>query len=86
MAAVEQAFVEHLLERPPSGFDVVVVQGHVGVVEVNPVGHALGHLTPGRFVGPHRFSTSLVEFRHAVGFNGFVAHQIKALLDFNFNG
>ena len=28
----------------------------------------------------------MVEFRHAEGFNRFVAHEVKSLLDFNFNG
>ena len=86
MAPIEQTFVEHLLQRPPSGFNVVVVEGDVGVVEVNPVGHALGHLSPGGFVGPNGFPAGLVKLRHAEGFNRFIAHQIKSLLDFNFHG
>ena len=86
MASVEQALVAHLLQRPPCRFHVVVVQGHVGVVEVDPVGHAFGHLTPRRFVGPHRFTAGLVEFCHSEGFNRFVAHEVESLLDFDFNG
>ena len=86
MAAIQQAFVEHLLERPPGRFDVVVVEGHVRVVKVDPVRHPLGHFSPGCFVGPDRFSARLIELGHPVGFNGLVAHQIKSLLDFDLNG
>ena len=85
VASVEQSFVEHLLQSPPSRFHVIVVQGDVGVVEVNPIGHAFGHLAPSGFVRPNGLSTGLVEFRHTKFFNGFVAHQIQSLLDFDFH-
>ena len=85
VTSVEEPFVEHLFEGPPSRFDVIVVQGHVGVVEVNPVRHAFGHLSPGGFVRPNGFSAGLVELRHAKGFDGLVAHEIQSLLHLDFN-
>ena len=38
----QQALVEDLLQRPPHRLDVVRVHGAVGVVQVDPVAHALG--------------------------------------------
>ena len=84
--AVEQALVEHALHRPPRGFHVAVVEGHVRVVEVHPVRHALRHFTPGLFVSPHGFTARVVEGLHAKGFDLFVGHQVKPLLHLNFHG
>ena len=85
VAPIQQALVEHLLEGPPGGLDVVVVQRHVGVVQIHPVRHAFGHFPPSGFVRPHRFSAGLVELGHPELFNGFVAHQIEPLLHLDFD-
>ena len=85
MPAVEQALVEHALHRPPGGFHVAVVEGHVRVVEIHPIRHSFGHFTPGLFVGPNGFTASVVERLHAKGFDLLVGHQVEALLDLDFH-
>ena len=77
---VEQTLVEHLLERPPTGFDVLIVQRDVGVVEINPEGHPLGHLAPGVLVSPDALLALIVELLHAEFQNRLVAQQIEPLL------
>ena len=85
VASIQQIFVEHLFECPPAGFHVIVVQGYVRRVKVDPVSHALGHLTPCALVGPNAFSTRVVESLHSERFNRLIAHQIQSLLDFDFD-
>ena len=85
VTTVEQIFVEHLFESPPTRFDVIVVQCDVWVVEVDPVCHAFGHLSPSGFVRPDAFTASIIEGLHSEFFDGFVAHQIESLLNFNFD-
>ena len=62
------------------------MQCDVGVIQVNPECHALGHLSPSLLIGPDTRSTFLVELGHAKLFDGFVAHQIEALLHFDLHG
>ena len=85
MTSVEQILVEHLFESPPTRFDVIVVQCDVWVVEIDPVCHAFGHLSPSALVRPNTFTASIVEGLHPEFFDGFVAHQIESLLNFNFD-
>src|SRR5437868_6860760 len=35
-----------LLERPPNRLDVIIRAGYVGMIEINPVSHALGKFLP----------------------------------------
>ena len=85
MASVEQILVEHLFESPPARLDIIVVQSHVGVVEIDPVCHTFGHLSPSALVRPNTFTASIVEGLHSEFFDGFVAHQIESFLNLNFD-
>ena len=85
MASEQQILVEHLLQGPPAGFNVIIVQCDVWVIEINPERHALSHLSPSLFIGPNTVATFFVKFGHTEGFNRFVAHQIKTFLDLNFH-
>ena len=46
VAAVDQPLVPELLDDPPAGFDVLVIEGDVGVLHVHPEGDAVGHGLP----------------------------------------
>ena len=46
VALVEIALLVELGEQPPHAFDVAVVVGDVGIVEVHPVAHAVGEVGP----------------------------------------
>ena len=46
VALVEHILLVELLQEPPKGFDVFVIIGDVGVVEVDEVAHALGEVAP----------------------------------------
>ncbi|MBT9149165.1 MAG: hypothetical protein DDT28_00586 [Dehalococcoidia bacterium] len=43
---IDEAFVPQLLYQPPAGLDVVVIQGYVGMIQVDPEADALGQLFP----------------------------------------
>ena len=85
MTTIEQILVEHLFECPPTRLDIIVVQCDVWVVEIDPVCHTFGHLSPSALVRPNTFTASIVEGLHSEFFDGFVAHQIESLLYFNFD-
>ncbi len=61
----EQPLVEDLLEGPPDALDVGGVHGAVGVVQIAPVAHALGH--PGEVgdVTQHRLAAAGIELGDA---------------------
>ena len=82
VALVEQALIGHLLERPPDGFDVVVVVGDIGVVHVRPEADAVGHLFPLALVLPDGFFALLDERLDAVLFNLLLAVQAQQLFHF----
>ena len=46
VALVEQPAVEQVLERPPDAFDVALVVGDVGLVQVDPEAEPLGEPLP----------------------------------------
>ena len=85
MTSIQQIFVKHLLQCPPTGLDVIVVECDVWIVQVDPIGHAFCHLTPCAFVGPNTFSTCVVKGLHSELLDGLIAHQVKSLLHFDFN-
>ena len=61
VALVEAALVPVLLQRPPDRLDVVVLEGHVGVVEVDPEADPLGQPVPLLDVLEDRLAAALVE-------------------------
>ena len=62
----QQALVEDGLERPPDALDVARGHRQVGLVEVHPVAHALGHRGERRDVAQRRLLAGGVELRDAV--------------------
>ena len=61
VALVEPPVVPDLAQRPPDRLDVVVVQRHVGVVEVDPEADPLGQPVPVLDVAEDRLAAALVE-------------------------
>lgn len=43
---IEIALLVELLEEIPKGLDILVVIGDIGVVEIDPVTHLLGEVSP----------------------------------------
>ena len=86
VALVQQALLADLLERPPLGFDVVVLVGDVGVLHVAPEANAVGHLLPHALVLPHGFLALLDEGLQAVLLDLLLAVQTQLLLDFELHG
>ena len=85
VTSIEKVLVEHLLQCPPAGFNIIVVQGDVWIVEIDPIGHTFSHFTPRTFIGPNAFSARIIKRLHTELFNRFIAHQIESLLHFDFN-
>ena len=64
VALIDEPLVPDLLEQPPHRFDVVVVEGVVGVLHAHPETHALGHRFPIADVAQDRVSAPASELRH----------------------
>ncbi len=75
-----------LFQRPPDALDVLGVHRDVGVVEVDPVAHAVGEFGEGVDVTQHRFAALRVEFLDAVLLDVFLAGEAQFLLDGEFDG
>ena len=76
----EQALVEDGLERPPDALDVARGHGQVGLVEVHPVAHALGHRGERRDVAQRGLLARRVELRDAVLLDVALAREAELLL------
>ena len=85
VSSKEQILVEHLFQCPPARFDVIVVQCHIRIIQINPECHTFSHLSPGLLIGPDTIAAFFVKFGHTECFNRFITHQIEALLNLNFN-
>ncbi len=82
----EQPPVEDLPERPPDALDVGGVHGAVGVVQIAPVGHPLGH--PGEVgdVAQHRLAAAGVELGDAEVLDVALAGEAQLLFHGEFDG
>ena len=81
VALREQPLVEDLLERPPDGLDVGVVEREVGVVGVDPVADPLRQAVPLVDVAQHRLAALGVELGHAVALDVLLGLEAELLLD-----
>ena len=81
VALVEQVLLPELGERPPDRLDVVVVQGDVGVVEVDPEADPLGQPVPLLDVLEDRLAAAPVELGDAVFLDLLLGGDPKLLLD-----
>ena len=60
IAFIEQAFVIEVFQQEPQGLDVVVGEGDVGIVEVDPVAHLAGEVVPHVLVFHHFLAAGAV--------------------------
>ncbi len=61
VAAIDQVLVPDLSEQVPDRFDVAVVERVIGLVEIHPEAHALGHLLPVADVAHDRLAAAARE-------------------------
>ena len=76
----EQALAVDLLERPPDALDVARGHRQVGLVEVDPVAHALGHRGEGADVLERRLAAGGVELGDAVALDVALGREAELLL------
>ena len=81
VALVQQALVPDLPQDPPHRLDVVVGEGVVRVVHVDPEADALGEALPLLEVGGDALAAQLVELGDAVGLDLPLAVDAEAALD-----
>ena len=66
---VNQAFVPQLLQRPPTRFNIAIVQRDIGMLHVQPETDALGYSFPFLKIIKHTLSAMSIELSYAVVFN-----------------
>ena len=81
VALVEAVAVPVLSQRPPDRLDVVVVEGPVGVVHVDPEADPFGQRLPVVDVAEHRVSAALVELGDSELLDPFLRGDAELLLD-----
>ncbi len=81
VALVEQVLVPEILQDPPDRLDVLVGIGHIGVVQIDPEGDAVGQPFPILDVVEDRLPAQLVELGDAVVFDLLLVGEAKFLLD-----
>ena len=86
MVLDEQPALVDLLERPPHALDVLGVHRPVGLVGVDPVAHALGHLLELVDVAEDRLAALGVELGDAVVLDVLLAGEAELLLDGELDG
>ena len=64
IALVEVAFFVKFLQEVPQRFDILVVVGDVGIVEVHPISHLLGQVGPFARIFHHLAAAGSVVFVH----------------------
>ena len=78
---VQEPLLPHLLQRPPDGLDVVVVEREVRLVRVDPEGDPLGQPLPLVDVLEHRLAALLVELGDAVALDVVLVVEAELPLD-----
>ena len=86
MVPVEEAPVKEVLQAPPDALNIGGFQGGVGVLQVHPVGDALGKGLPLLLVGEDGLAAGLVEALNAVGLNLPLALEAELLLHLQLHG
>ena len=85
MPLVDKALVKEFIQNPPDRFDIVVIQGDVGIFQVDEIAHALAHFTPLFFIAEDGVLTFLIELGDAVGFDFWLAADAQLLFDLDLN-
>ena len=79
---IKTVFVPDFFQRPPLGFNKIVIIGDIGIIHVCPETNSIRKVFPHSFVFPDRFLTLLDEWLHTIFFNLLFAVQPKQFLHF----
>ena len=82
----QETLVEDDLERPPHALDVGRVHRAIGLGEVDPVAHPLGHRLELTDVAEHRLTAAGVELRHPEVLDVALAREPELLLHGELDG
>ncbi len=83
VSLVKQPTIVQLLETPPHAFDVTLVIGHIGIVQIDPKAEAPGERPPGLHVTPDAALAVLDKRFDAKRFDLFLAVDPQLLADFH---
>ncbi len=83
---IEQPFFPELLENPPDTLDVLVFEGDIGVIQADPIAHALGQFFPIIEIAQHALATFFVVFSDAIDFDLALNLDAEFLLDLDLDG
>ncbi len=83
---VEHVLIPELLENPPDRFDVIVLEGDVRVVEIEPEAELLRELEPFVEILEDALAALLVERGDAVTLDLVLAVEAELVLDFDLDG
>ena len=81
VSLVEQPAVEQVLQRPPDAFDVALMVGDVGLVQIDPEAEPLGQPLPLLRVAKDALQALVDERLDAVGFDLFLRVDAQFLAD-----
>ena len=85
MPLVEQAAIEQGFQRPPDALDVALMEGDVGLVQVDPEAEPLGQLLPLLGVAKDALDALADERLDAVGLDFFFRVDAQFLADLDFD-
>ena len=77
----KQAAVEEVLQRPPDALDVALVEGDVGLVQMDPEAQPLGQVLPLLHVAEDALHAAVDERLDAVGLDLFLGVDAQFLAD-----
>ena len=83
---IKQSLIPDLLQRPPFGFDEVIMIGYVRIIHVRPETNGTGEILPHPLVFPYTFLALPDKGIKSVLFDLFLAVKSQFLLHFQFNG
>ncbi len=81
VALIEHVLIPELPEDPPDRLDVLVLEGDVRIVEIEPEAELARELVPLVEVGPHALAALLVERGDAVALDLILAVETELVLD-----
>ena len=81
VALVEQPLIPELAQNPPHALDVLVLEGDIGIFQIDPEAHALGEPFPFLDVAQHALAALLVERRDAVFLDLVLVLEAEFLFD-----
>ena len=85
MSLVDKIRIKKFLQNPPTGFNIVVIQGDIGIVQIYQITHSFGHLSPLVGISEYGLTAFLIKFFDAVFLDILLSVHSKLLFNFDFN-